>query len=649
MDAERFLRILAEPAYGSLKAGSAAGLMNDAVRAPATEAAGYLTLGAGERLSGVETGQPILLPGARCEHSSACDVYARRVGPVPPGAAALDLGWAILEASVPPEAGRARPGAMAEALRAAGVRVVYAGPVADELRGLATLTACDGHGILYDIQPVPPWRFEDKGRPELIVLDLRPSLPISRERQALDRALSLSRSVSRERDKLIVASPLPGPDRRRLAPVLFWGRGWEGRTLTSATTHTSGLIANIDLAPTILDCFHLEAPVEMGGRPVRPVPVRSLASLEAYAREARVNERALLATIIVWGAYAFLAGVLAVVSLTQRVSAGWLGAARAGLPFLAAVPLAMLIAAGYFFHSAAALVAVIAAAALAIGLACALLGRVAPPLCWMFGLTTVAILADILFGGRRLALSLLSDFPVTGMRFYGIGNEYMGVLIGAGLLVVPWAWQQRGRDRLDLPGWLLAMTLWGVMVFALGWPGLGANFGGALGALVGVLATARLCASGRFRWWDALLALAAVIAAAVLLFWIDAHRPAGAQTHLAGLLRGVRGDPGLFLEVVRRKIGMGIRLLTAVPFVATLVAVAPVLYLWYHAAGARSLAALKQRPLLAAGIGGTLIGAVAALLMNDSGVVPWGVATAAALAAWLDTLLADRLATGEPA
>ena len=44
-----------------------------------------------------------------------------------------------------------------------------------------------------------------------------------------------------------------------------------------------------------------------------------------------------------------------------------------------------------------------------------------------------------------------------------------------------------------------------------------------------------------------------------------------------------------------------------------------------------------------------MIGAVAALLMNDSGVVPWGVATAAALAAWLDTLLADRLATGEPA
>src|SRR5262249_4669162 len=94
MDAGRFLQQLGMPAYASLPRGSAAGLLNVATRPPRGVLAAYLTLGAGERLGAVDTAEPVLRADYPYEGGAAAQVYARRVGPAPPGAGALHLGWA---------------------------------------------------------------------------------------------------------------------------------------------------------------------------------------------------------------------------------------------------------------------------------------------------------------------------------------------------------------------------------------------------------------------------------------------------------------------------------------------------------------------------------------------------------------------------
>ena len=47
--------------------------------------------------------------------------------------------------------------------------------------------------------------------------------------------------------------------------------------------------------------------------------------------------------------------------------------------------------------------------------------------------TTVVILVDLYTGTRLQEGSLLSYDPLGGARFYGVGNEYMGVLISAAI------------------------------------------------------------------------------------------------------------------------------------------------------------------------------------------------------------------------
>jgi hypothetical protein len=656
LDAERFLGLLASRHYPLLRGWGAAGLMNPAVRRPATSLSAFLTLGAGERTGAAESGQPTALATALFEGSTAAQVYARRMGALHAGADAYVLGWAQLLGSRPPDAASARPGLLVDTLEAGGARIVYFGPVsvAGRLPAPGVLASCDGRGMLRITRPLPtggePSMPPPAGMPELLVYDMSNSPRAGAEERALGQAEHLANSLSPHRDLLVLASASPGAGSAwdRLCPVLIWGEPWAGRTPVSASTRTPGLVANIDVAPTLLDHFGVPAPAAMGGHAARAAPSQDLAHLAAYAHQTRVNRRAFVPVLVLWGAYALAAAGLAVAGLRPGGTIRMQRLARGALGSIATVPLAMLIAGGFFFFSAHNLVYFTGAAAAALCLACWAIGRQRSPLWVVYLVTTVALCADVASGGRRVALALLSDFPVTGMRFYGVGNEYMGVLLGVGLMLVPWLFELRRRTRLGTAGWIAAIVVWLVTILVIGWPGLGANFGGALAAVVGAYATARLCAGARLGARDLALGSALVIACAALLFWADAHRPAAEQTHLGDLARGMKGDGAGLAAVIRRKAEMNLRLLTAVPFIASLVGVAPVLLLWYHGAGARSIDALRSRPLLAAGIGGTLIGAVAALLLNDSGVVPWGLMTAAALAAWLDTLLDERIRERPP-
>jgi hypothetical protein len=675
LDAERFLRRLETPEFAALREASSVGLMNAAVRGPASAESACLTLGAGDRVAAGTTREPVLRPAAADEGGTAAQVYERRLGTGPGSAAALHLGWAQVLAASASDPGGATPGALADALRAAGVALRYVGPErGGRLTGPGVLMAADRRGMLRAVGGGYPG---ETGRsvgpantPEVLIVEVAaPPRDGEPERPALEVARTVAASLDPARDLLLVLSPSPATDGGglstrllrsaegariprwdRLCPALVWGARWVGaRWLTSPTTRTPGLLANVDVAPTLLAHFGLPAPPEMIGHPAAARREGELPALVAYAHQARRNRSAYVPSMLLWGGCGLLAAGLALGGLISPCRRWLAGAARAALVLVAAFPAAMLVAAGFRFISAHAMVEFIAAAAVVLTVLCSLVGRWwrGGSALWLcYALTAIAFAADMLSGGQRLSLSIMSDFAVTGMRFYGLGNESTGVLIGMSLMLVPWWCQLRGGARLSRGGWIAAVLSWAALIGLIGWPGLGAEFGGALAALLGALAIARFCAAGapwtRVRPREALAAVAAMALLALAVFAVDALRPAAARSHLGDLARGVLEGKGILWPLIRRKAEMNLRLLTAVPFVASLAAVAPVLLLWYYGAGRRSLAGLRARPLVGAGITGTLIAAVAALLLNDSGVVAWALATAAALVVWFDLLLEER-------
>lgn len=74
--------------------------------------------------------------------------------------------------------------------------------------------------------------------------------------------------------------------------------------------------------------------------------------------------------------------------------------------------------------------------------------------CTWIGLATAAVLMlDGWTGANVMKRSVLGYDPIIGARFYGIGNELMGVLVGAAVLgTMAWAQQRQSQPAGSMPG-----------------------------------------------------------------------------------------------------------------------------------------------------------------------------------------------------
>jgi hypothetical protein len=144
--------------------------------------------------------------------------------------------------------------------------------------------------------------------------------------------------------------------------------------------------------------------------------------------------------------------------------------------------------------------------------------------------TATACGVALLWGGLfRWAVAGYS-IPL-GVRFYGIGNEFMGWWVGAALLA---ACPRRRKASLGSVGLLV------VLAVLIGHPSLGANLGGGITAIGAALVAAWPAVQGRRA-----LAVGAMVGALGvfigLVLW-DAARPIDLQTHLGRMASRVWQD-----------------------------------------------------------------------------------------------------------
>jgi hypothetical protein len=253
-------------------------------------------------------------------------------------------------------------------------------------------------------------------------------------------------------DELWIVSPKVHADAAKrkalLAPIVRFGPGGGPALLVSATTRRPGIVSAADVAPTLLARFGIVPPAEMIGRPMQadfrvalpwPYLERELANIRDVYRLRPI----LLYPFAIFEAAALLVGLFAALFGRKRAAR----AMRRVLPAVLLAPAAML-AAGWIAvfarvtatAQAVFVGAVFAAGGVALGAmrglrACASAGAV----------TAVALLADGALGAEGMKRSVLGYDPIIGARYYGIGNEYMGALIGAVVLAVTAAAELRRR------------------------------------------------------------------------------------------------------------------------------------------------------------------------------------------------------------
>ncbi|HEX3031748.1 MAG TPA: hypothetical protein VHS59_05830 [Bacillota bacterium] len=645
----------------------AVGLMNTNAAGPRLPDSTYATIGAGARIASAPFGGEGYNPDELINEERAGDIYYRRMGIKPGPNQVVHLQVPRLTALNLEQKYPCLPGALGMALHQAGLKTGVLGnsDTGQPYRGRQAVTiAMDEKGIVdwgnvshtllkpdssaiwgFSTDYSALWQQYLLGRDlvDMLVVEIGDTSRVdegtdiaSLQVQGQQRQLALREAdkflgrvlgtLNREKDILALVTPTPGDVKIRekllLTPVVLMGKDVQPGLLTTSTTKRPGLLTNIDLAPTVLEHFGVSRPTQMLGQPGYGVseakPLVYLRSLEEQA-----NYTYLARPTLVKG-YVFLQMVGVVLALCT-VFLGKPGpeVMKKNLLALMAIPLSLLLqplipVQNLLYATGICLLIT----ALTVYLALLAGGnRELDAFIFICLLTVGVILGDALAGSPLIKQSSLGYDPMVGARFYGIGNEYMGVLLGA-LIIGTAALMQR------LPKWRKVLLLAiGVTYFAatyiLAAPNLGTNVGGTIAAVAG-LGFTYTWLTGRYPSWRTGVGLVlGTLLVGMAFIGYDMFRPAESQTHMGRVAHLIlqNGYSEVF-NVILRKLAVNIKLIVNITIWARvlLVSIVALGILFYRPVGVMEILREKYHYMYI-GFVGVVIGSIVALAFNDSGIV----------------------------
>lgn len=682
------IRDLADPRLANisrlLREGSA-GLMNVRTGRPTADTEpverpgmlpGCLSLGAGAMASGGLEVSRAYDSGSLAGSVTAARVYFYRTGMRPPPGTVVHTEIVKMRRINESAAYRARPGLLGAALRRAGVRTFVFGnsDMPEEIHREAAAAAMDERGIVdggtvsspglarrdpeaaygvsCNVELLAKLAADSVAPKRFIVVDFGDTLradfygeyctdeqaaALRRKAAArLDRLVGLVRaSLDPERDLLILLSPCTRIstefENERLAPVIISGPGYGSGLLSSPSTRRDGVVALTDIAPTVLASFGADIPAGMTGRRIHLIRTgtESLDYLLTLNTEA-IRQADRLPVMRAGSVVQSIIVILATVALLAGSRGRLRRAALWAAVVPAVIPLAMLYLPAFYRGGLAGSAAALCGIAVLLMAALVLLVRSpARALMWTCGILVASILVDLARGASLIRWSIAGYSLVDGARYYGIGNELMGTVLGASIVFVGLACSLgvvSGRLRGVFAGTVF------LIVFAfLGAPGLGAEAGGAIGAALAFVTAIVTRSTWRPSRQGILLIAAAAALGVGALFGLDALRGGGSQSHVGRALQLLAsGDIRGVAAIATRKIGLNVMLLSTSLWSRLLFLSAAAAAL-LHWRGRRVTENSNVRREYAGALSGLAAGVVAAFLLNDSGVVA---AAACAVLMW---------------
>ena len=601
--------------------GSVGNLVDYAVKPLTCPADGWLTLNAGARAQSDHT-------NAACGAFPA--VRPAGAGATVPGLPALetynhqfhnDPDWGLLSGQTPGCATAAGPGAALALADRAGHVASYL-PVPDRVTA-AVLARCP-----------------------LTVVDLGTLGFAERARQlaTADAQLATIAAALPADTTLLVTAPGAPSKPPHLQLALADGPGYSAGLLNAVSTRQPGLVVLTDLTPTVLGWLGapesastvppqtVGAHVTRGDRGSLAATVQALTGRDTAEQVWRDTHDEFF-----WAYSLADAAVLAAIGLAswgaapeqrRRRARGW----RVAGVFAAAVPAGTFLAnlapwsttahpAAWLYGVSVALALVIAGAAL---LGCRNRGPLAP--LGVICLFTVAVLGVDVMTGSGLQLETPFGLSVLEAgRFYGIGNEALGIYGLSGLFGAAWlALVLLRRYAPSRRPAVLAVAAVAVFaVFASGWPGFGGKVGGTIAMVPCFLLLGMVVAGVRLNWRRILLVAVSGLALFTVFALISYLVPATGHSDIGvfagNTLHGRSG--GLLLRKINSNLG-SLSVNAFSPLIPIVVIVTG-LMLWRPAWFRLTTvpAAFAAEPLLRPVLGVLWLMPVLGWLANDSGVI----------------------------
>jgi len=425
-------------------------------------------------------------------------------------------------------------------------------------------------------------------------------------------------------DLLIIFAPGASVTAKKgdmLTPIIFNGHNIKKGYLTSGTTRRSGVITATDLAPTILGYFNIKKPFYMIGQIVKTVPGEN--SLENLKN---INNR----MVVIYNARPpLIKGYVILYLLFLLISLYLIFFFRSGAKFLKpflilmmSIPVSFLFIPLLPWTSFGSLFASLVLISLMITIGSILTNRFwyLGPFTFISIFTAISIIIDLFCGAPLQKQSVFGYDAIAGARFYGLGNEYMGILIGAVIMGTTLFMSAFARHKnLTLYG---AVIFFVVCLYSIAAPHLGTNVGGTIAASSGFLVTLLLLSEVKLTRRIIMYITSAIGLLLLLLIAVDRGHDPAQQSHICRNARLIlSGGIEEAVNIVYRKLEVNLRLIKYTIwsrfFLASLCSLA---LLFYRPVGIMRIIR-REYPFLFKGFAGAIVGSIVALIFNDSGIV----------------------------
>ncbi len=455
-------------------------------------------------------------------------------------------------------------------------------------------------------------------------------------------------STLNQKDTLvIILSPAPSQGALQrgsnLTPIILWGGSFSKSLLISETTKRLGLVSNVDVAPTILSFLGLDPPPFLIGYPLKAQERKGffdeflfLYKQIAFTEELRVPLlKGYIALVIITLILSTLLTIFPTPFFFSRIS-------QLVILWILTFPLTFLLVTLFPTNSVWLFIFLILVISFLISCLAFLLKRkVIGPVTYISLLTSLALSIDIILGSPLMQKAIFGYSSTIGARYYGLGNEYMGALVGSSIVGSLGIFHLRGI-KLSLAKRLIIL-LFPFLAILVGYPGFGANVGGTITVVATYFLTYLFLAGGgmkkRYFFYFILSLLVALFLLLVTsIIFMPSHV---SKTTLLVKYQGSK----VLLNLIYRKLAMNLKLLrwTAWSYILlTVIIIFPILMI-------RPVGLLEKvtssYPLLIAGFKGIAFGSIVAFLFNDSGVIAAATMVIFAIVSLIYILLDERWKT----
>lgn len=406
---------------------------------------------------------------------------------------------------------------------------------------------------------------------------------------------------------------------KRLTPIIIFNESFSKGILTSATTKRDGIITNTDLAAHVLAYFRIPKNSLMTGHKMtsknKNEPLEYLLKLNDISVFNYKTRAVVVKTYI-----GFIITVLLLSFVFMMYFKTYLHYIKPLLIAILITPTVLLFLPLFNPWNCVRLAISLIMTVLILSVAIFYLFRDNLQILIVSCLfSTGIILVDTFFKNPLMKVSILGYDPIAGARFYGIGNEYMGFLLGTTIIGTA-ALIDKYRYKKIVK--TLSAAIYGVVLLTLMAPTLGTNVGGSIAAFVGFGTAIMLHLKGSITRKDLILLTCLLVIALLSLFIYDGMRPPETQSHIGQTSSLVKQNSLLALfQIFGRKLSMNYKLVKYSTWTWALFATIVTLGILFRWPVGILKEIFRKHNYLYSGFISGIIGTMAAFAFNDSGVV----------------------------